>query len=199
MKKIFILLLFNFSVFAQSQNENSNKVFNFATEFSVYGIQTNNFGNNFLAKANKPYLIGIGTQLVLFKVYNFGLGYGGEFVKHQVTNNSLGGNIKNTNATFLNLKLIYYQDLKSKFRIEPLIGIGQATLNQRTGKEKFGKQTGTSFYLGSNLSYKINNNIAFFVGIDYRYTKYKVNTNTDFISFFDNSNQVQLKLGATLF
>jgi hypothetical protein len=187
-----LFILISFKCFGQEQKE--QKIFRFEEEFSIYITQNNTFGDNFLAKANKP-KIGFGAEIVIFKIYDFGLGFGLEKGYHTVTNKAIGGNISSTNSTLANVNLIYNIKLNNTLRLDPFIGIGEFHLIQRTGKKRFGKQKGTNFGIGTNISYKLNNSISLLSGIKFNYSKLNVNTNEEFIDFFDNAQIVQLKMG----
>lgn len=196
MQNIFLKLILLLSFFKGISQE-EKKIFRFEEEFSFYYLQNNNFGTNFLAKANKP-IIGFGAELVLFKVYDFGLGFGIEKGYHKVTDNALGGNIENTNSTLLNLNLHYYRNIGKKFRLNPFLSFGELSLKQRTDKKHFGTQRGTNIGFGSNFTYSISKEMSIYTGLKYNFANLKVNTSEEFINFFDHTQQIQLKFGILL-
>lgn len=198
MRFILVLLLITQLVFGQTDSTKTKKEFKFEEEFSIYGFKTKHYGNNFLNKANKPEIAGFGAQLVLFKVHDLGFGIGGDLLSYRVTDKALGGNIERSNIKRLYGKLIYYVNINEDIRIEPLVGYDKFIIQQRSGDKKFGRQEGNAFIIGTNVTYKIDKTLAFFIGIEYLKSKIEVNTNPEFETFFNQSKQLNLKLGILL-
>lgn len=195
MKKILIsLLLFSSFVYTQ-EIEKRDRIFSFNHQFFTYIHNHKNFGDNFLSKANKPTLVGFGFQYNLMKFYNVKFGFGYEYLPYKVTDESMAGNIKSTNHNGLFSRFQYEYALRQKFSIEPYAGIGYSIIKQKNGNRNFGKFNGTSFTVGTNIVYELNNYMSLFGGTNYTYTKYDVKTASDYEKFFQNSNQIQFSLG----
>lgn len=200
MKKITLLTIFFFSVFVFSQEEQTKNRRAVSPDhgFSVYLSKHGNFGENYLSKAHQS-IIGFGTHKNFINVYGFALGVEYEFNKYKITDKSLAGNIKYTNYSNLSFRLSYDYKLNEDFTLDPYIRIGGTQLRQRSSGRNFGRFEGTSYYLGVNLKYKLENNVHLFTGINYNYTSYQVNSNPEYQSFFDRSNQIQIHLGIGFF
>lgn len=171
-------------------------------EFSFYATQHLNFGDNFLSKGHKPN-VGFGTYKNVINVYGFALGLSYEYSKYKVTDPSLAGNIKRTNYSNFSGRLAYDYKLSDEMTLVPYIKIGETTLRQKgyigDYDRDFGRFKGTSYTLGVNFNYNLDKYLHLFAGLNYNYVSYRVNSNPEYQSFFDRSNQIQIHLGIGFF
>jgi len=167
-------------------------------EFAFYLIKQNDFGDNFLSKAHTS-KIGFGTYKNFINVYGFALGIDAESVRYKITDPSLAGNIKWTQYLNFSGRLSYDYKLSDELTLVPYIKIGGTRLRQSSAGRNFGGISGTSYTVGINLNYNISQSAYFFTGLNYNYNSYNVNSNSEYQSFFDRSNQVQIYLGIGFF
>lgn len=195
MKKIILFLLFTNFIFAQ---EKSKKDFNFKPEFKAAFVTKYFFGDNYLSKGHKNPSIGGIIKLNIVEYFNFKLGGSLEKSTIKVSDYSIGGNINKTNINAAQGIISYQIPIKEKFSFEPQIAIGNLELKQKSGKKLYGTQSGVSYSLGFDFIYKINKTVQVFSNIEI--TKYKFNTYTsnEFLSYFNNSNSINLSLGVKL-
>lgn len=171
-------------------------------EFSFYATHHHNFGDNFLSQSHKPY-VGFGTYKNFINVYGFALGVGYEFSGYKVTDPSMAGNLKRTNYSNFSGRIAYDYKLANEVTLVPYVRIGKTRLKQRHARGGFhrdlGSFQGTSYSLGLNLVYNYSSQAYVFTGLNYNYVLYKVNSNPEYQTFFDTSNQIQIHLGVGFF
>lgn len=92
MKYNFLLILFCLTISSYGQEKKAKTSLDFKPQFSLYVIVPNHFGDNYLAKANKPH-IGVGTNLNFIQVQHFKLGMGYDYISYSITDVSKAGNI----------------------------------------------------------------------------------------------------------
>jgi hypothetical protein len=177
-----------------TEGKENQKIFRFDEELYAYLHRNNYFGDNFLSDAHQT-TFGFGLELIPFKIYRFGIGTNFEKSYHKVTNIAMAGNIKSTNSNTYQLNLIYNHNLNEHFRLDPYVGIGNIDLIQRSPGQKYGRQNGTTWSIGSNLLYKFENNISVFAGLAYRSAKMNVKTSEEFRPYFSEIKGFQFKFG----
>lgn len=196
MKKILLIaLLLSQTLFSQEETVKKDRTFSFNHQLFFFINNHTNFGDNFLSKANEPQFFGFGTQYNFIKFYDFKVGAGYDIMKYKVTDESLAGNISTTNYSNLFLKIQYEYNVSPKWTVEPNIGIGRPSIHQKTGQKSYGRFYGTSYSLGTNISYELMDHIAIFGGVNYNYSGFKVTTAKEYMDFFEKSNQIQVALG----
>jgi hypothetical protein len=196
MKYNILLILFCLNI-CYGQDKKTKSILTFKPELNFYIIAPNNFGENYLAKANDS-KIGIGTNLNFIEVQHFKLGMGYDYIGYSVTDVSKAGNYKSSRFNAVYGTLSYEIKLSNDFKVQPYLGIGSVKLNFKSGDRSFGHQTGNDFRIGFNLDYKFDKTISAFAGLGYVSTNYDVKTAPEFISFYDNSKMLQINLGIKL-
>lgn len=169
----------------------------FKPEISHYAIITNNFGENYLAKANKPH-IGIGTNFNFIQFQHFKLGMGYDYIYYSITDVSKAGNIGSSRYNSEYGLLGYEIKLSNELYFQPYLGFGSVKLNFKSGDRSFGHQTGNDFRIGCKIDYKLNQTISTFAGIGYVSSNYDIKTAPEFVSFYDNSKMLQINIGIKL-
>lgn len=192
--KYSILLIFFCLKISYGQEKKTEITLAFKPEFKLYAIIPNNFGDNYLAKANKQH-IGIGTNFNLVQVQHFKLGVGCDYIYYSITDVTKAGNIESSRYNSFYGTLAYETRLSNQFYFQPYLGMGSAKLKFKSGDRSFGHQTGTDFRIGFNVDYKLDKTISAFAGIGYVSTKYDIKTAPEFISFYDNSKMLQINIG----
>jgi Outer membrane protein beta-barrel domain len=193
MKYSFLLILFYLNI-SYGQEKKAKSILNFKPEFSLYAIVTNHFGDNYLAKANKPH-IGIGTNLNLIQLQHFKLGMGYDYIRYSITDVSKAGNIGSSRYNSIYGILGYEIKLSNEFYLQPYLGYGSVKLNFKSGNRSFGRQTGNDFRIGFNVDYKLDKTISGFAGFGYVSSSYDIKTAPEFVSFYDNSKMLQINIG----
>lgn len=193
MKFSLLLILFCLNI-SHGQEKKTKPSLVFKPEFSLYAIIPNNFGDNYLAKSNKPH-IGIGTNFNFLQVQHFKLGMGYDYIYYSITDVTKAGNIGSSRYNSFYGLLGYEIKLSNEFYLQPYLGLGSVKLNFRTGEKSFGHQTGNDFRIGLNLDYRLDRTISAFAGIGYVSTGYNINTAPEFVSFYDNSKMLQINIG----
>lgn len=196
MKKYIVLLLYVVQ-FSFGQSKSPMAVFNFDPEFNFYASVPQDFGTNYLAKANAPDL-GLGLHYNFLQAKNFKLGFGYDFIYYAVTEVSRAGNYKSTRYHSYTGTLAYELKLSNKWELEPYLGVGSVKIKFKSQARNFGHQTGTAFKLGTKGSYRLDETFSAFVGVEYVAAGYDVNTATEWVSYFDNSKRVQINLGVKM-
>ena len=193
MKYSILLLLLCLNI-TNAQEKKAKTSLAFKPEFSINAIIPNNIGENYLAKANNPN-IGIGTNFSFIQMQHFKLGMGYDYIYYSTTDVTKAGNIGSSRYNSFYGLLSYEKKISNKFNIQPYLGLGSVKLNFRTGEKSFGHQSGKDFRIGCNLNYKLDKTISGFAGINYVSTGYKINTASEFVSFYDNSKMLQINIG----
>lgn len=193
MKYTLPLLIFCFKL-SYGQEKNNKSTLAFKPEFRLYSIISNNFGDNYLSKANKPN-IGLGSNFDFIELKHFHIGIGYEYINYSVTDITRAGNINNTQYSTFHGLLGYEIKLSNDFNLQPYLGIGSVKLKFKSEDRNFGHQDGTNFRIGFNTNYKLTQSIFAFAGVSYVSSKYDINTNPEFVSFYDNSKTIQLNIG----
>jgi hypothetical protein len=196
MKYSLLLLLFCLNI-SYGQEKKAKSVLTFKPEFSLYAIGSNNFGDNYLAKANKSH-IGIGVNFNFIQVQHFKLGMGYDYISYSITDVSKAGNIGSSRYNSVYGLLGYEIKLSNEFYLQPYLGFGSVKLNFKSGDRSFGHQTGNDFRIGFNLEYKLDKTISAFGGLGYVFSNYDVKTAPEFVSFYDNSKMLQINIGFKL-
>lgn len=210
MKKPILLILLLISFFGYSQEESETEIKKTKKErkirpdheFSFYATQHLNFGDNFLSKAHKAD-VGFGTHKNVINIYGFALGIAYEYTRYKVTEPSLAGNIGRANYNNFSGRIAYDYKLFDEMTLVPYIKIGETRLRQKgyigDYHRDFGGFKGTAYTLGVNFNYNLDKYFYLFTGLNYNYVSYRVNSNPEYQSFFDRSNQIQIHLGIGFF
>lgn len=188
---LIIIFCLNLS-YAQEKKTKPSLVFK--PEFSLYAITPNNFGDNYLAKANKPH-IGIGSNFNFLQIQHFKLGMGYDYISYSVTDISRAGNIGSSRYNSFYGLLGYEIKLSNDIYLQPYWGFGSVKLNFKSGDRSYGHQTGNDFRIGCNFDYKLDKTISAFAGLGYVSSNYDINTAPEFVSFYDNSKMLQINIG----
>lgn len=196
MKSSILLILFCLQI-SYGQEKKTKALVSFKPELNQYAIVPINFGDNYLAKANKSN-VGLGTNFSFLQVQHFNLGMGYDYIYYSVTDLSRTGNIGSSRYNSFYGTLAYEIKLSNEIYVQPYLGLGSVNLNFKNGNRSFGHQTGTDFRIGCNFDYRLNKIIAAFTGISYLSTKYDINTAPEFVSFYDNSKMLQINIGIKL-
>jgi hypothetical protein len=176
------------------QDKKSKKIIQFYPQLRLNVIVPNNFGDNYLSKANKSDL-GIGLNFNFLKFDKFKLGAGYNYIYYSITDISRAGNINSSRYSSFYGATTYEYKVSKHFIIEPYIGLGTAKINFKSAERSFGSQTGTDFRIGFNTDYKIDETITAFIGLGYVQTKYNIKTAPEFVSFYDHSKMLQIQIG----
>jgi hypothetical protein len=179
------------------QEKKAKSILTFKPGFSLYAISPKNFGDNYLAKANKPD-IGIGANFHIVKIYGFELGMGYDYNYYSITDVTKAGNIKSSRYNAVYSLLGYEIDLIKELSLQPYVGFGAVKLNFKSRSRSFGHQTGNDFRVGLNLNYNLDKTISVFGGFGYVSSIYDVQTSPEFVSFYDNSKMIQINIGFKL-
>lgn len=193
MKYSILLILFCLNL-SYGQEKKTKPSLILKPEFSFYAIVPNNFGDNYLAKANNP-RIGIGANYNFIQVQHFKLGMGYDYISYYITDISKAGNIGSSRYNSIYGLLGYEIKLSNKFNLQPYLGFGSVKLNFKSGNRSFGHQTGNDFRIGGNLNYKLDKTVSAFFGLGYVSSNYDVKTAPEFVSFYDNSKMLQINIG----
>ena len=196
MKKI-IYSIIVVSSFAFSQNKTTKEGFNFEPVFRLNVVKNNQFGDNFLAKANQPDL-GIGMELSILGYKNFSTTFDFNYNYFSVSNVEKAGNINSTRYNSVGVKVLYEVDVYNKFSIQPYLGIGNPTLNFKSGSQSFGKQNGIDYKLGFYVNYNLKKHFALCFGTEYNWANYTIETTPELVDFYKKSNAIKLSLGIRL-
>ncbi|MBF4471278.1 outer membrane beta-barrel protein [Flavobacterium sp. HJJ] len=196
MKYSILLILFCLKI-SYGQEKKTKALVNFKPEFSQYAIIPFNFGDNYLAKANKSN-VGLGTNFSFLQVQHFKLGMGYDYIFYSITDLSKAGNVGSSRYNSFYGTLAYEIKLSNELYLQPYLGLGSINLNFKNGNRSFGHQTGTDFRIGFNFDYRLNKIISAFTGIGYVSSKYDINTAPEFVSFYDNSKMLQINIGIKL-
>ncbi|MDR6968220.1 hypothetical protein J2X31_002237 [Flavobacterium arsenatis] len=160
----------------------------------VYYILPNQYGDHMLADAHSTDG-GIGTSLSLLEYKKIRFTGGFEKAFYSVDDISKAGNFKTTNSTSIHGALSYDFKLNNHFMIAPSLGYGYNYIRQRWRSERNANQYGEHFRIGLITDYAMNKHFAFFIGIHYINSQYKIMTNQAYEDYFGKSKQVQFTLG----
>jgi len=196
MKHILFILIFCIK-FSYGQEKNTKSILAFKPEFSLYSIIPNSFGDNYLSKANKPN-IGLGTNFDFIELKHFHIGIGYEYINYSITDITRAGNINNTRYSTFHGLLGYEIKLSNNFNLQPYLGMGSVKLKFKSGDRNFGHQDGTNLRIGFNTNYQLTQSFFAFAGVSYVSSKYDINTNPEFVSFYDSSKTIQLNIGVKI-
>lgn len=192
MKYIYFFILLYSSSFGQKDSITINKTPKFDAEFRIKTFSPTHFGNNFLAKSNKSEL-NFGLNLDLLEYNNFILGGGFDYTYYSITDITRAGDVNSTKLKNFYGNVSYKQKITDKIDLMPNIGAGYSLITY--SQIRFGGQDGTNFRIGFNADYKLNTFLCATLGATYIYSKYKINTSPDFVSFYDNMKILQISLG----
>ncbi|NJM80997.1 MAG: hypothetical protein HC854_17795 [Flavobacterium sp.] len=194
-KKVVILLLFTFQLIAQENDSiQNNKIVKFEETFSLYYIIPNQIGNHTLAKDYKN-RFGFGSRLTLVSIQNFNIGGGGEYISYEVTNKSNAGNFSYGNYKNAFILINYPIKIVEKLQITPTTAIGLLQFSQRERSIRYSHQNGVNYRAGLSFDYELVEEFDVFFGVEYIYTKFKLNANPEIIDYYGKSNQFQITIG----
>ncbi len=194
-QKTLLLLLFSITSFAQKNDSLSNqKAVKFEETFSIYYVIPNQIGNHTLAEDYKN-KFGFGSKLTLVSIKNFNLGFGGEYISYGVTDKSNAGNFSKANYKNAFFLVNYPIQIAPKFQITPSGTVGFLVFTQREKSFRYSNQNGTNYRLGLSAAYEISKNVDAFFGVDYIYTKFKLNANPEIMDYYGKSNNLQISIG----
>lgn len=135
------------------------------------------------------------VELGLFRYNNFRLGGGLNIEQYKVTEFQTVGNFKNSNYTSWYVNISYEYRVTDQISLNPDIGYGVATVDQRTSSKSFGRQDGTEFRLGMTGAFHFTEFSSVFIGIHYVNAALDINTAPAYKDYFGKMNQVQLAIG----
>jgi hypothetical protein len=192
---IFGILLITTVTFGQDKKEEIAK---FNPHFSLGATYSNFFGNNYLSEGHRNDNYGFFIKLNAIQIYKFNIG--GLFDKTglKATDKAIGGNVGTSNLNTANVYLNYNINLNNHVSIEPEMKYGGVEIRQSGFGKKLGTQFGKIYGIGTNINYKIDNSLSFFISINYNKLILDVATTPEFESYFDNSNSLNLSLGIKL-
>ncbi len=193
MKYSILIIIFCLKI-SYGQEKKTKSILTLKPEFSLYVIVPNNLGDNYLAKANKPD-IGLGTNFNLVEAKHFQLGLGYDYISYSTTDISKAGNIRSSRYNSIYGLLGYDIKISNKFNLQPYLGFGSVNLNFKSGNKNFGHQSGNDFRIGFNVNYKLDKTIFAFAGLGYVSSNYDIKTAQEYISFYDNSQMLQINIG----
>ena len=196
MKKIIYFLAF-LCQFTYSQTKKSTDGFMIEPVFRINAVKTNQFGDNFLAKANQPDLgFSIEFGFLKYKKITSTLDYNYNYFS--VTDIEKAGNINSTRFSSFGAKILYEIDVYKKFSLQPYFGIGNPTLNFKSSSTSFGEQKGNDYKLGFYVNCNLDKTLAFSFGTEYNWAKYNIETVPELVEFYKNSNAIKITLGIRL-
>ena len=196
MKKIIYILIFLCQI-AFSQTKNSNEGLNFDPVFRINAVKTNQFGDNFLAKSNKPDTgINLEFGFLNYKKFSSTLDYNYNYFS--VSDIEKAGNINSTRFSSFGAKILYEIDVYENFSIQPYFGIGSPTLTFKSSSTSFGEQKGNDYKLGFYVNCNLDKTLAFSFGTEYNWAKYNIETVPELVEFYKNSNAIKITLGIRL-
>ncbi len=192
---IFGILLITTVTFGQDKKEEIAK---FNPHFSLGATYSNFFGNNYLSEGHRNDNYGFFIKLNAIQIYKFNIG--GLFDKTglKATDKAIGGNVGTSNLNTANVYLNYNINLNNHVSIEPEMKYGGVEIRQSGFGKKLGTQFGKIYGIGTNINYKIDNSLSFFININYNKLILDVATTPEFESYFDNSNSLNISLGIKL-
>ncbi|WP_435135456.1 hypothetical protein [Formosa sp. A9] len=194
MRVLFIIVfIWPFVAFAQKQS--AENTVRFSANFSTYLKYDNNLGTHFLGDATEAKFPGFGFQFDFLKYQNLKFGLGVEFMPYDVVDITMAGNIDKTDTRAYFGKFLYEIKLGESWRIAPNLGIGSSIVRQKTSTTNLDSFKGIKYYAGTNITYKLTEVIGLFLGVNYAFAKYNVNTAEAFESYFRNSTQMQILFG----
>lgn len=197
-KYLFFLFAFTFQLNAQENDSiQKEKSVNFEETFRLYYIIPNQIGNHTLAQDYKN-RFGFGARLTLVSIKNFNLGFGGEYVSYKVTNKSNAGNFTYGNYKNAFLLVDYPINISKTITLNPTSSIGLLQFTQREKNVRHSHQNGINYSFGFTTDYEIGKEIDLFFGLDYIYTKYKLEANSEILDYYGKSNAIQFTFGIKL-
>lgn len=196
--KIFaFLLFFGIQTYAQEvekESWQSGNFIKFDAQLRLQALYPIQFGDYALSKAHNSNP-GIGINMSFFNIKNFKVGAGYNIEFYKVTDKQIMGNFNTSNYSSVFALVNYELKIAKKTSIYPNIGVGYAKLKQRNGSSNFGSQDGTEYRAGFITDYKFNKTISLFFGANYIYSKFQINTASEYEKFFGNSQKIQLSIG----
>ena len=192
---IFGILLITTVTFGQDKKE---EIVKFIHHFSMGATYSNFFGNNYLSEGHRNDNYGFFIKLNALKVYKFNIGGLFDKTKLRATDKAIGGNVGTSNLNTANVYLNYNINLNNHLSIEPEIKYGGVEIRQSGIGKKLGVQFGELYGIGANFNYKIDNSLTFFINLNYNKIILDVSTTSEFESYFDNSNSLNISFGIKL-
>jgi hypothetical protein len=199
-KLLFIVIGLLAYVGASAQNEPVKKTSEGLKEdwdFRAYVLYPIQFGDHSLAQAHEA-SGGFGLNLGAVSYNNFSFYAGLDAAYYQVSDQTIIGNIENTNYTSIYGAFKYKLPVAKNIELYPAAGFGYAILKQRGYGRKFGHQDGTEFRIGFTANYRISKQVSLFLGTHYIYNRFEIATNSAYQDFFGKANQLQISLGIQL-
>lgn len=192
---IFGILLITTITFGQDKKE---EIVKFNPHFSLGAAYSNFFGDNYLSEGHRNDNYGFFIKLNAIQIYKFNVGGLFDITKLKATDKAIGGNVGTSNLNTANVYLNYNIKLNNHVTIEPEIKYGGVEIRQSGFGKKLGTQFGKVYGIGTNINYKIDNSLSFFININYNKFILDVATTPEFESYFDNSNSLNISLGIKL-
>lgn len=192
---IFGILLITTITFGQDKKE---EIVKFNPHFSLGTAYSNFFGDNYLSEGHRNDNYGFFIKLNAIQIYKFNVGGLFDKTKLKATDKAIGGNVGTSNLNTANVYLNYNINLDNHVTIEPEIKYGGVEIRQSGFGKKLGTQFGKVYGIGTNINYKIDNSLSFFININYNKFILDVATTPEFESYFDNSNSLNISLGIKL-
>ncbi len=192
---IFGILLITSVTYGQIKKEEIAK---FNPHFSLGATYFNFLGNNYLSKGHRNDNYGFFIKLNALQVYKFNIGGLFDKTRLRAIDKAIGGNVRFSNLNSANVYLNYDINLNNHVSIEPEIKYGGVEIRQSGFGKNLGVQFGKLYGIGTNINYKIDNSLSFFININYNKLILDVATTPEFESYFDNSNSLNISLGIKL-
>lgn len=195
MKKITTLLfcLFFANLMFCQKDENRTSL-HFDPKLCISLFSPIQFGNNSLAKSHKS-SIGLSLDMSILKYHNFKFNYGFAINQYKVTNHQKVGEYRFTDYIAFYPTLSYEYSVK-KIIVSPTFSVGYVVLrNQKDAGDFYGIQKGIDYRIGANTEYKIKKTFAVFFGIHYIYSKFNINTSSEYIDYYGSTQQIQTSMG----
>lgn len=206
MRNLLLLTALLFLSAAQGQQNEQEAAFNFEPRVRLYGIAPVNFGDNYLADANKS-RISAGFNLSFFEYHKFRLMAGADHIFYRVTDVSMAADVKRSRHTSFYAAISYEIPVTKELSVQPFVGGGFSELNfKRETANGFNgsisiddnsitKQNGTEFRAGLFVDYKLSPVVSVFTGATYVSHFFDVQTARAFEDYFGKAQLIQLHLG----
>lgn len=201
MKKIFLLLAILALQGATAQEKTAESNFNLEPMFRVYGIMPFNFGDNYLADANKEQL-SVGFNFNMFEYHNFRLIAGVDHVLYKPTDRAMTADVKRSRHTSFYGVVSYEIPIVKNLSAQPYVGGGASELYYRRSDNSTNlndisikKQHGSEFRAGFYLDYKVAKMLSFFTGANYVASNFTIHTAREYESYFGKSQTMQVNFG----
>lgn len=192
--RLFIAFLFLANWTFAQEAEKEKSIFQSYPELKIYGGIPVGIGDSFISKGHNPQF-DFGFYISPFSLYNVNFGIGFDYARFNVSEASLAGNGTHSSIISLYGYFSYPLLVSRKIDFEPKLGVGGTGIQQKRNDKNFGKMDGVIFNIGANFEYELAHPLEIFIGTDYFYSKFDVNANEEYKSFFENVSRVNVFVG----